>query len=69
MSLTFAPGDERQCFQVPVLVDQLDEGKEDFRAEITTVPDGVIMPNQNRSATISILDSHGKAQKQTTKEE
>ena len=53
-SLTFAPGDKRQCFQVSVLVDQLDEGKEDFRAELSTTSD------ISASATISILDSHGK---------
>ena len=56
-SLTFAPGDERQCFQVSVLVDQLDEGKEDFRAELSTTSDISVT---NASATISILDSHGK---------
>ena len=56
--LTFDPDVEKQCFQVPVLVDQLDEDKEDFIAEINSVPDG-ITSNQPRSVTISILDSHG----------
>ena len=55
--LTFDPDVEKQCFQVPVLVDQLDEYK-DFIAEIKSVPDGVTS-NQPRSVTISILDSHG----------
>ena len=63
--LTFDPDVEKQCFQVPVLVDQLDEDEEDFIAEINSVPDGVTS-NQPRSVTISILDSHGTSTETTT---
>ena len=59
VSLTFAPDDGRQCFQVSVLVDQLDEGKEDFRAVISTTSDNIVAANVTESVTISILDSHG----------
>ena len=58
-TLTFSPEDERECFQVPILVDQLNEGKEDFIAVITSVPDNV-QTTQPNSATISILDINGE---------
>ena len=41
-------------------MDQLHEGKEDFRAEISSVSNDVVVTNLTRSTTISILDAHGK---------
>ena len=61
--LTFTPEDERQCFQVPIFVDQLNEGKEDFIAAITSVPDGVIATQQ---AIVSILDTNGETLQHNT---
>lgn len=58
-TLTFEPEDDRICFEVPVLTDQLDEGKEDFVAEITAVPDGIVV-FQPGVTTISILDVNGE---------
>ena len=62
-TLTFTSEDERQCFQVPILVDQLNEGKEDFIAVITSVPDGVIATQQ---AIVSILDTNGETLQHNT---
>lgn len=59
-TLTFNPSDITQCFQVPILLDSLNEGKEDFRAEIISVPDGVSI-GQPDETTISIVDSNGES--------
>lgn len=59
LPLLFRPGDEKQCFNIPVLPDELDEGKEDVEARITFVPDGVVV-SQPEVATISILDINGE---------
>ena len=58
-TLTFNPEDEEQCFQVFVLIDELNEGKEDFIVDITSVPDGVLISRPD-DAVVSILDANGK---------
>lgn len=58
-TLTFNPDDETQCFEVLVLMDELNEGKEDFIVNITSVPDGVLT-SQPDDAIISILDTNGE---------
>ena len=58
-TLTFNPDDETQCFEISVLMDELNEGKEDFIVDITSVPDGVLT-SQPDNAIISILDANGE---------
>ena len=60
-TLTFGPNDARLCFGVPILTDELDEGKEDFIVRLTSVPDGVVT-GQPEFTTVSILDANGKAE-------
>ena len=43
------------------MIDQLNEGKEDFVAEITSVPDGVLTTRPDE-ATISIFDANSETQ-------
>ena len=58
-TLTFNPDDETKCFEVSVLMDELNEGKEDFIVDITSVPDRVLT-SQPDDAIISILDANGE---------
>ena len=58
--MTFNPEDQRQCFQVIVLSDELNEGKEDFIVDITSVPDRVLTTRPD-NAVVSILDANSKA--------
>ena len=60
-TVTFGPNENRECFNVPILNDQLDEGTELFSAEISSVPsDRDVIVATPDSATISILDDDGK---------
>ena len=56
--LVFNPGQNRACFTVPIMDDQLNEGTERFVADITDVPSGVGIRNPSRT-TISIEDDEG----------
>ena len=60
-TLTFGPDDERRCFVVPIVNDQINEGKEDFTAEIitSTLPRGVVVSTPEVT-TITILDDDGE---------
>lgn len=53
--LIFRPGDGKQCFDIPILTDEIDEGKEDFAVRITFVPGGVVA-SPHEVTIISILD-------------
>ena len=59
--LVFAPGDERQCFEVQIMVDQLDEEREEFLVLITSASDRIDINEPTSSSTISILDGHGQS--------
>lgn len=58
-TLVFNPDQERVCFDIPVLEDQMDEGTEDFMVEITNVSPGV-GTGRPRTTVISIIDSNGE---------
>ena len=59
-TLTFQPNQNRMCFNIPILNDQLDEGTESFSVEIISVPSsGVVLGDPERS-TISIIDDDGE---------
>ena len=57
--LTFRPDDERQCFELPILTDQLDEEKEDFITVVFSAPENVLI-GWPFISTISILDANGE---------
>lgn len=57
--LIFRPGDGRQCFNIPILPDEIDEGKEDFAVRITFLPGGVVA-SPHEVTFISILDINGE---------
>lgn len=60
-TLTFRPNEDRKCFDIPILNDQLDEGTESFSAEILSVPTGmgVVIGTPGRTI-ISITDDDGE---------
>ena len=62
-TVTFQPNENRRCFEIEILNDQLDEGTESFSADIVSVPtdSGVVIANPNRTM-ISIIDDDGKIQ-------
>ena len=62
-TVTFQPNENRQCFDIEILNDQLDEGTESFSADILSVPSdsGVVITNPD-STIISIIDDDGKIQ-------
>ena len=63
-TVTFQPNENRQCFDIEILNDQLDEGTESFSADILSVPSdsGVVITNPD-STIISITDDDGKIEK------
>ena len=53
--LSFQPNEDRACFNVDILDDQISEGQENFTARITSVTTGVTIGNP-AVTTISITD-------------
>lgn len=58
-TLTFQPNEDQECFDIPILADQLNEGTESFSAEITSVPSRVVISSPERTI-ISIVDDDGE---------
>lgn len=60
-TLTFTPSEDRKCFNITILNDQLREGTESFSVEILSVTSGmgVVIGNVGR-ANISIMDNDGE---------
>ena len=57
--LSFQPNEDRICFEVSILDDQLREGEENFTARIVSVPTGVVIGNPE-TTIISITDDESK---------
>ena len=62
-TVTFEPNENRKCFEIEILNDQLDEGTESFSVEIVSVPSdsGTIIASPD-TTIISIEDDDGKTQ-------
>ena len=60
-TVTFGPNENRRCFEIEILNDQLDEGTESFSADIVSVPldSGVVIGSPD-STIITITDDDGK---------
>ena len=54
--VSFQPNEDRVCFDVTILDDQLSEGRENFSARIISVPTGVDIGNPG-TTIISITDN------------
>lgn len=61
-NLTFRPSEDRRCFNITILNDQVREGTELFSVEILSVTSGmgVVIDNIAGRANISIMDNDGK---------
>ena len=59
VDLTFGPGIDEACFDVPITDDQIVEGTEDFQIEITS-NDPNFQPSTNMTTTINIIDDDSK---------
>ena len=57
--LSFQPNEDRACFDVDILDDQITEGQENFTARITSVTTGVTIGNP-AVTTISITDDESE---------
>ena len=57
--LSFQPNEERVCFDVVIVDDQLSEGEENFTARITFTPTGVDIGSPE-TTIISISDNESK---------
>ena len=57
MSLTFVPGDERQCVRVNAKEDGETEGTETFTANLTSTDNVNLDPD---TATITIIDANSE---------
>ena len=60
-TVTFEANVTRECFEIEILNDQLDEGTESFSAEIVSVSsDSEVVIGTPDQTTISIIDDDGK---------
>ena len=59
VDLTFGPGIDEVCFDVPITDDQIMEATEDFQIEITS-NDPNFQPTTNMTTTINIIDDDSK---------
>lgn len=61
-NITFRPSEDRKCFNITILNDQLREGTELFAVEILSVTSGmgVVIDEIAGRANISIMDNDGE---------